>query len=52
MIDLGSWIPEIKELKNLPIEALGNLYFQGNVEKETTGKMPTITDQTITIFES
>ena len=30
----------------------GNLYFQGNVEKETTGKMPTITDQTITIFES
>lgn len=31
IIDLGSWIPEIKELKNLPIEALGNLYFQGNL---------------------
>lgn len=31
IIDLGSWIPEIKELKNVPIEALGNLYFQGNL---------------------
>ena len=31
IIDLGSWIPEIKELKNLPIDALGNLYFQGNL---------------------
>ncbi|MFY7979216.1 MAG: hypothetical protein ACOVON_04160, partial [Sediminibacterium sp.] len=29
--DLGSWIPEIKELKNVPIEALGNLYLQGNL---------------------
>lgn len=31
IIDLGSWMPEIKELKNVPIEALGNLYFQGNL---------------------
>ena len=31
IIDLGSWIPEIKELKNVPIEALGNLYFKGDL---------------------
>ena len=29
--DLGSWIPEIKQLKDLPLEAFGNLYFQGNL---------------------
>jgi len=29
--DLGSWIPEIKDLKNLPLETFGNLYFQGNL---------------------
>ena len=29
--DLGSWIPEIKQLKNLPLDAFGNLYFQGNL---------------------
>ncbi len=29
--DLGSWIPEIKDLKNLPLETFGNLYLQGNL---------------------
>ena len=29
--DLGRWIPEINQLKNLPLEAFGNLYFQGNL---------------------
>jgi len=29
--DLGNWIPEIKQLKNLPLETFGNLYFQGDV---------------------
>jgi len=29
--DLGNWIHEIKNLKNLPLETFGNLYFQGNL---------------------
>jgi len=29
--DLGRWIPEINEIKNLPLEAFGNLYFQGSL---------------------
>ena len=29
--DLGSWIPEIKQIKNLPLDAFGNLYFQGGL---------------------
>jgi hypothetical protein len=29
--DLGTWIPEIKQIKNLPLDAFGNLYFQGNL---------------------
>jgi hypothetical protein len=31
MLDLGSWIPDIKQLKNLPLDAFGNLYFQGGL---------------------
>ena len=29
--DLGSWIPGIKDLNNLPLETFGNLYFQGDL---------------------
>jgi hypothetical protein len=29
--DLGRWIPEINEIKSLPLEAFGNLYFQGSL---------------------
>ena len=30
--DLGSWIPEIKQVKNLPLDAFGNLYYQGSLD--------------------
>jgi hypothetical protein len=29
--DLGSWIPEIKQLKHLPLDAFGNFYCQGSL---------------------
>jgi len=29
--DLGSWIPELNQLKELPFDALGNLYSQGSL---------------------
>ncbi len=27
--DLGNWIPEIKELKDIPLDAFGNFYYNG-----------------------
>ena len=31
MLDLGTWIPEIKQIKNIPLDAFGNLYYQGSL---------------------
>lgn len=28
--DLGQWIPDIKQLKQVPLDALGNLYYKGS----------------------
>ena len=29
--DLGRWIPEIKQLKDLPLDAFGNFYYKGSM---------------------
>ena len=29
--DLGKWIPEIKQLKELPLDAFGNFYYKGSL---------------------
>lgn len=29
--DISGWIPEVKQLKNLPLDAFGNVYVQGSV---------------------
>ena len=29
--DLGSWIPEIKQVKNIPLDAFGQLYYKGSL---------------------
>lgn len=29
--DLGNWIPEIKQLKDLPLDAFGNFYYKGSL---------------------
>jgi hypothetical protein len=31
MLDLGSWIPDINQLKNLPLDAFSNLIYQGSL---------------------
>ncbi len=31
ILDLGKWIPEIKQLKGLPLDAFGNFYYRGSL---------------------